>query len=293
MALDPSGLPSTVDAALQAARHLGVDRLDAQVLLSRLLERPRSWLIAHGDEPLDAGLAAQLGPWLERRAEGVPLAYLLGEKEFHGLLLKVSPDVLVPRPDTETLVDWALEVLQSPSLPASARVLDLGTGSGAIALAIKHAKPQTHVTALDASPEALAVARENARRLGLDIHLRVSRWWQDLPGQRFHLAVSNPPYIAGDDAHLPALRHEPRLALTPEGDGLDAFRDIIAESAGHLFPGGWLLLEHGHDQAGSVEALLRQHGFASIATRHDLAGNARCTGGRIDAERPVFALPSP
>ena len=293
MVPDPGGPPWTVDAALQAARGLGVDRLDAQVLLARLLDRPRSWLIAHGDAPLEAHVAAQLGPWLERRAEGVPLAYLLGEKEFHGLLLKVSPDVLVPRPDTETLVDWALELLQPPGLPASARVLDLGTGSGAIALALKHARPRADVTALDASPEALAVAQENARRLGLDVHLLVSRWWRALPGQRFHLAVSNPPYIAGDDGHLPALRHEPRLALTPEGDGLDAFRDIIAGSTGHLFPGGWLLLEHGHDQAGAVAALLGQHGFSSITTRHDLAGNTRCTGGRIEAERAAAPLPPP
>jgi release factor glutamine methyltransferase len=279
-------VPLTVADALRAARGLGVERLDTHLILSHLLDRPRSWLLAHADDPLPPAVVSRLMPWLARRAAGEPLAYLLGEKEFHGLMLKVCPDVLVPRPDTETLVDWALERLRDPpsSRPASPQVLDLGTGSGAIALALKHAHPAAQLTASDTSPAALSVASGNALRLGLDVRFRLGTWWQAVAGQRFDIAVSNPPYIAGDDAHLPALRHEPRLALTPEGDGLAALRAIVEGAPSHLVPGGWLLLEHGHDQAGPVAALLRQQGFTSIATRPDLAGIPRCTGGHLGAD---------
>lgn len=280
---DP-GVPSTVATALLAAKSLGIDRLDAQLLLSHLLDRPRSWLLAHDDTILPAGVLERLMPWLARRADGEPLAYLLGEKEFHGLTLAVSPDVLVPRPDTETLVDWALALLRDtgmvPPWPEAPGVLDLGTGSGAIALSIKHGHPGAQVTALDASPNALKVAIGNATRLGLDIELMHSEWWRNVSGRRFHLAVSNPPYIAGDDQHLAALRHEPRFALTPEGDGLQCLRDIIQEAPDHLLPGGWLLLEHGHDQSRQVTDLLKARGFSFVSTRFDLAGLARCTGGR-------------
>ncbi len=272
--------PPSVAAVLRTARAAGVDPLDARLLLGALLGRPPSWLLAHDDTLLDEPQAARIGAWLARRAAGEPLAYLLGEKEFHGLMLQVSPDVLVPRPDTETLVDWGLELLRGPlAAIAQPAVLDLGTGSGAIALAVKHKHPPARMAALDASAAALAIARANARRLALDGEWLEGSWWQAVGGRRFHLALSNPPYIAGDDRHLAALQHEPRQALTPEGDGLACLRDIIRDAPAHLEPGGWLLLEHGYDQAEAVTRLLRDAGFSEVSTRLDLAGLPRCTGG--------------
>jgi release factor glutamine methyltransferase len=261
--------------ALLDARARSVARLDAQLLLGHLLQRSREWLLAHDEAELTA---AQCHAWqtlLSRRAAGEPLAYLVGEREFHGLALQVSPAVLVPRPETEGLVDWALERL--PKAPA-ATLIDLGTGSGAVALAIKHRMPWVDVTASDASAEALEVARANARRHRLTIEFAAGDWWQAVGGRTFGLAVSNPPYIAGSDPHLAALAHEPRAALTPEGDGLAALRRLIADAPAHLLPGAWLLLEHGHDQAGAVQALLRERGFGVPETRPDLSGLPRCTG---------------
>jgi len=270
-------MTTTVDAALRAATAAGVDRLDAQLLLAEVLGQSRTWLFAHGDDAVSSEALARFQDWAGRRAAGEPFAYLVGRKEFHGLLLDVSSAVLVPRPDTETLVAWALERIRE--VPA-ARVADLGTGSGAIALALKHSEAGAHITATDVSPDALAVARGNATRLGLDVEFLAGPWWTPLAGRRFHVVASNPPYIAGDDHHLAALAHEPRLALTPEGDGLRSLREIIDGAPAHLEPGGWLLLEHGHDQAGAVAALLADRGFTDVSTRHDLGGNARCTGGR-------------
>jgi release factor glutamine methyltransferase len=281
----PADAPAaTVDCALAQARRAGVDRLDAHLLLGWVLQRPRSWLIAHDDHRLDPVQAQAFAEACARRASGVPVAYLLGEREFHGLVLQVTPDVLVPRPDTETLVDWALDCLACLAL-ARPRVLDLGTGSGAVALAVAHRWPAAEVTATDASPAALAVAQANADRLGLPVTTRLGDWWQALPAMQppFELVLSNPPYIAGDDPHLGALQHEPRLALTPGGDGLQALRDIVAGATGHLSPGGWLLLEHGWNQADEVAAMLRGAGFDAIASRRDLAGQPRCTGGRRPA----------
>ncbi|MEY4563950.1 MAG: hypothetical protein RLZZ618_3227 [Pseudomonadota bacterium] len=273
-------LGPTLAEVLQQARALGVDRLDTQMLLSTLLDRPRSWLLTHDDTVLSPEQTERMSAWLARRAAGEPLAYLVGEKEFHGLTLQVSPDVLVPRPDTETLVDWGLELLAGPLTPHTPpTVIDLGTGSGAIALAVKHRHPAALVTALDASVPALAVAEANALRLQLDISLLPSHWWQAVAGRRFHLALSNPPYIAGNDVHLAALHHEPRSALTPEGDGLQCLREIVREARAHLEPGGWLLLEHGYDQADAVTQLLLAAGFSNVQTRTDLAGMPRCTGG--------------
>ncbi len=268
---------NTVADVMAQARARGVDRLDAQLLLAHVLQQSRSWLLAHADAALIDDQRELLQRFLGRRATGEPLAYLLGEKEFHGLVLRVSPAVLVPRPDTETLVDWALEVLHDAASP---RVLDMGTGSGAIALALKHACPAAQLTALDSSPQALAVACDNAQRLKLDILFLQSDWWHGLTGQRFDMIISNPPYIAGDDEHLAALQHEPQMALTPGGDGLGALRHIVAGAPQHLQPGGWLLLEHGHDQASAVASLLRAQGFEAVTTRHDLAGHGRCSGGR-------------
>ena len=267
----------TVADVLAGARTRGVDRLDAQLLLAHVLRQQRSWLLANDECTLSADQLEQVHDLIDRRAGGEPLAYLVGAKEFHGLSLHVSSAVLVPRPDTETLVDWALELMRDATAPS---VLDMGTGSGAIALALKHRHPEARVTALDASAEALAVARGNAERLQLDIPLLVSDWWHSVAGQRFDFIVSNPPYIAGNDVHLAALRHEPLMALTPGGDGLGALRHLIAGAPQHLESGAWLLLEHGHDQAAAVAELLREQHFVSVTTRHDLAGHGRCTGGR-------------
>lgn len=268
--------------ALAAAHALGLDRIDASRLLGHHLQRDRAWLIAHDDAPLATAQAEAFAATCQRRAAGEPLAYLVGEREFHGLRLQVTPDVLVPRPDTETLVDWALHLLRTPSWGAAApRVLDLGTGSGAIALAVAHRHPAAQMSATDLSPAALAVAAGNARQLGLAVAWAEGSWWAAVaPGARFDLLLSNPPYIAGDDPHLPALRHEPMLALTPGGDGLGALRLIIAGAPAHLVPGGWLLLEHGWDQADAVAALLQAAGFEAISARCDIEGRPRCTGGR-------------
>lgn len=272
----------SVVQALARARALGVERLDAQLLLARALACSRTWLLAHDDTQLNQAQALQFGVDLQRRSEGVPLAYLLGEKEFRGLSLRVSPAVLVPRPETEVLVDWALELLGGGmSAIERARVVDLGTGSGAIALAIKHAWPDADVCATDFSPAALAVAIANAERLTQTIDFCAGSWWNALGQRRFHLAVSNPPYIANTDRHLPALRHEPALALASGADGLEAMRIIVRGARNHLFSDGWLLLEHGHDQAPPVRELLRSSGFTGICTREDLAGLPRCTGAHL------------
>jgi len=278
----PGHAAATVAQTLAQARALGLDRVDAQALLGHVLQRERSWLIAHDDSLLSSEQQRHCAALFQQRADGVPVAYLLGEREFHGLLLKLSPAVLVPRPDTETLVDWALELLPAER---RARVLDLGTGSGAIALAVAHRRPAAQVWATDLSADALAVARDNAQRLGLALQFAAGAWWQALPATgvpelRFDLVLSNPPYIAGDDPHLPSLRHEPLMALTPGGDGLGALREIIAGAPARLRPGAWLLLEHGWDQAEAVGRLLRDAGFSEASTRRDIEQRPRCTGGQ-------------
>jgi release factor glutamine methyltransferase len=279
-----------VDAALAQAQQRGLDRYDAQALLALVLERPRSWLLAHGDARLGIEQAAGFAEALARRAAGEPLAYLRARQEFYGLDLAVGPEVLVPRPDTETLVVWALERLADRGDPAPApTVLDLGTGSGAVALAIARHLPDARVSAVDASAEALAVARANGTALGVDVAWRLGDWFGALADAeaRFDLIVSNPPYIAEGDPHLAALTHEPRLALISGPDGLDAIRTIVAGAPGHLNDGGWLLLEHGHEQGGAVAGLMKDAGFAGIGLRRDLAGRPRCTGGQIGVKRSV------
>lgn len=268
--------PASIASALAAAMRDGLERLDAQLLLGHVLGQSRTWLLAHDDDALPSAQQAQFDALVRRRVDGEPVAYLLGEKEFYGLMLRVSPAVLVPRPDTETLVDWALELLRARPSP---RVVDLGCGSGAIALALKRHAPQAQVSAVERSADALAIARGNAQRLQLEIDFQSGDWWQATPGRRFHLAVSNPPYIAAADPHLAALRHEPLAALTPgDTDGLSDLRSIVAGAPGHLEPGGWLLLEHGHEQAGAVAEMLNTR-FTNVMTRTDLAGRPRCTGG--------------
>lgn len=272
---------TTVGQALVRAAAAGLERLDAQLLLGHVLEQPRPWLIAHDGDMLAPAQAAAYASLCARRVAGEPFAYLVGQQEFHGLALKVSPAVLVPRPDTETLVDWALDLLAGDLADrTTAQVVDLGTGSGAIALAVKHRHPAASVSAVDLSPDALAVARGNAEQLGLDVACHAGSWWQPLAGLRFDLVLSNPPYIAGGDPHLAALAYEPTLALTPGGDGLDALRAIVSGAPAHLRRGAWLVLEHGFDQSGAVASLLRAQGFEAVATRQDLAGQPRCTGGR-------------
>jgi len=268
----------TIASALAQARRQGLERLDAQLLLARVLQRPRTWLLAHDEEALTPAQQQAFAAWCRRRADGEPLAYLLGEREFHGLTLQVGPAVLVPRPDTETLVDWALELLRAP-LADEPEVADLGTGSGAIALAIKHRHPRARVAGVERSLPALEVAQANAARLGLAVEWLSGDWWQPLAGRRFHLVASNPPYIAEADPHLLALRHEPAEALTPGADGLSALACVIAGAPGHLHAGGWLLLEHGQDQGDAVRRLLACAGFTAVATRCDLAGRPRCSGG--------------
>ena len=272
----------TIDQALAAARARAVERLDAQTLLGRLVQRPRGWLVAHGDASLTTDQSTQFFSWLERLCAGEPLAYLLEEQAFHGLLLHVEPGVLIPRSDTELLVDWGLEVLQSRASGLGARpsVLDLGTGSGAIALAIKQGQPLACVTAVDSSPKALDVMARNAAACGLAVERVLGHWWSAVRGRRFQLAVSNPPYIAPGDPHLEHLTHEPRTALVAQGDGLADLNAIIDGAATGLEPGGWLLLEHGFDQAAAVRRRLIDAGLRDVQTRRDLGGRERCTGGR-------------
>ncbi|WP_067065607.1 peptide chain release factor N(5)-glutamine methyltransferase [Roseateles chitosanitabidus] len=271
-------VPLTVLGAERAAVAAGLSRQEAQYLLQALLNVSRAWLISHDGDPLDEATTDRFRHWLDRRLDEVPLAYLVGEKEFFGLMLRVTPETLIPRPDTELLVQWALERLDGPRAP---RVVDLGTGTGAIALAIKSGRGDADVRMVDASPGALAVALENAGRLGLAVDGHLGSWFEPLAGQPlFDLIVSNPPYVAGDDHHLDALRHEPRMALTPEGDGLDDLRHLVRAAPDWLRPGGWLLLEHGWDQAEAVMALLRARGFVDVENRRDLGGQPRASGGR-------------
>ena len=265
--------------ALALAHTLGLARIDAQLLLLHTVGRAgsdRAWLLAHDTDAMDEAVHTQFIALCQRRLAGEPVAYLTGRKEFYGLPLQVDARVLDPRPDTETLVDWALEVIAPLASP---RVVDLGTGSGAIALALQSQRTDARVLAVDASADALAVARANAERLGLPVQFHQADWLAGVEGP-FDAIVSNPPYIPSADPHLAALTHEPLQALASGADGLDDIRTIVAQAPTHLRPGGWLLLEHGYDQAEAVQALLATHGFAQVQSRNDLAGIARCTGGQ-------------
>lgn len=275
----------TIAQALATAAALGLGRLDGQLLLLHALGRDpgdRTWLLAHDTDPLEPTRQQAFLQLCERRAGGEPLAYILGHKEFFGLDLLVDPRVLVPRPETETLVEWALAVIPGLTRDSGSGrplVIDLGTGSGAIALAIKKNAAHAHVEAIDVSEAALAVAAANAQALSLEVTFRQSSW---LTGSnaRCDLIVSNPPYVAQGDPHLPALAHEPLGALASGPDGLRDIREIVAQAPTHLAPGGWLMLEHGWDQAGAVRALLTAAGFGAVASLRDLAGIERCSGGQ-------------
>jgi len=272
--------PLTIAQSLQRAQTLGLARIDVQLLHLHALGRDphdRAWLLAHNTDVLTDVQQHRCDQGLQRRLKGEPVAYITGRKDFFGLKLNVDARVLDPRPDTEILVEWALELLP-PAPPKTHRVLDLGTGSGAVALALQHQRAESQVTAVDASVDALAVASANAQRLNLPVHFIHSDWMDAVSGP-FDLIVSNPPYVADDDPHLAALTHEPLQALTSGADGLKDIRQIIAQAPSRLAPGGWLLLEHGWEQAQAVQTLLRQGGLEQVQSRPDLAGKDRCTGG--------------
>lgn len=272
-------LPITLQQALHHTIALGVDRLDAQLLVLHALGRAphdRAWLLTHDTDALPPSAHTALHAAAQRRAGGEPLAYITGYKEFFGLNLAVDARVLVPRPDTETLVEWTLAVL---STRPGARVVDLGTGSGAIALALKATRGDLQVVAVDYSTDALTVAQANAQRLGLDVQFQQGSWLNPVVGP-FDAIVSNPPYIAAADHHLAALTHEPLQALASGADGLDDIRTIIAHAPAHLCSSGWLLLEHGYDQADAVRAMMDQAGLQNVQSRRDLAGIERCSGGQ-------------
>jgi len=267
------------DVLAAATQRLG-ERADAELLLLHVLQRPRSWLFAHADDVLDEEARAAFSALVERRAAGEPVAYITGRRGFWSLDLEVTPATLIPRPETELLVELALERL-SPE--TECRVADLGTGSGAIALAIASERPQARVLASDASEAALAVARRNAQSHGLaNVEFVQGDWLAPLAGRRFTLIASNPPYIEVDDPHLAQgdLRFEPSSALASGADGLDDIRRIVDDARDHLEPGGWLLLEHGWNQSDAVRGLLETAGYAEVFTAQDLESRDRVSGGR-------------
>jgi release factor glutamine methyltransferase len=264
---------------LKVAQALGaLEAREARLLLAAATGFSEASVLAHPERELPAAAEARFRELAARRVRGEPIAYLLGEKEFYGLTLAVNPAVLIPRPETELLVELALA-----RGPAS--VLDLGTGSGAIALAIKRHLPAARVVAVERSAAALAVARRNALKLGLQVEFRHGLWFEPVAGERFDLVVSNPPYVAMGDAHLSQddLRFEPQSALVAGPEGLDALRDIVRGAPSHLNPGGWLLVEHGLGQDAAVRTLLAQAGLEGIATWPDLAGIARVSGGGLES----------
>jgi release factor glutamine methyltransferase len=275
--------PFMTDTVSSALAMSGLVPVDARVLLSHVLGCDRAWLAAHRDAALDATQRTAFQALARRRRDGEPVAYLTGRREFHGLELEVTPDVLIPRPETELLVEMALE---RADREATLDVLDLGTGSGAVALAIAHERPRWRVTGIDVSTAALEVARRNAQRLGVvGVEWLQSDWYAALGERRFDLIVANPPYVASGDDYLTQgdLRFEPQVALASGADGLDAIRHIVADAHARLRDHGWLALEHGYDQAERVRTLLGDERFDRIASRRDLAGIERVTTGRVAA----------
>lgn len=274
-------MTTLANAIRDAANRLASDeaRLEAELLLAHALGRPRSWFYAHAGDLLEACDSQAFEELLRRRDRGEPVAQITGRRGFWSLELLVTPDTLIPRPETELLVELALERLPRTE---PRQVLDLGTGTGAVALAIASERPLADVTATDASEAALEVARDNAGEAGLPLTLLHGDWYQALPDRRFDLVVSNPPYIAQADPHLRQgdLRFEPVSALVSGADGLDAIREISRGARAHLKQGGWLLVEHGHDQGAAVRALFVAAGLVSVATERDLEQRERVTLGR-------------
>ncbi len=279
-------MPTLGEVSRQASQLLETTsdspRLDAELLIAYALNIPRSRFIADPDQVLNAQQLNQIQTLIDRRAQGEPIAYILGCKHFWDLELKVTPDVLIPRPDTELIVETALTLFPAD---ASINVLDLGTGSGAIAIAIARSRPHWHVCASDESRSALTVAIENAEYYQLhNLSLLQSHWFDDLvKDKRFHLILSNPPYIPQNDPHLLQgdVRFEPQQALVSGADGLDAIRYLVAESKQHLQPDGWLMLEHGYDQGDPVRQLFVEHGYQDVQQRKDLGGHVRVTLGKF------------
>lgn len=257
----------------QALRSAGIDRREARLLLAAATGFSEAAVLSFPERALPSPAADLFLQNVERRRRGEPVAYILGRKEFYSLELAVDPAVLIPRPETELLVDLALE--RKPST-----ALDLGTGSGAIALALRKHSPGAKVVAVEASAAALAVAKRNAARHGLQVDFRHGWWFEPLAGERFDLIVSNPPYVATGDPHLADLRHEPAEALAAGADGLDAIREIARQAGAHLVPGGWLLVEHGIGQDAAVRRLFQAGGLEEVQTWPDLTGIPRVTGGR-------------
>lgn len=258
-------------------RHSGLDRSDTLALFTHATGLTRAWLIAHDRDEISPEHLANLQALIARRQAGEPVAYIVGYREFYGRDFAVNPAVLIPRPDTELLVELALA-----RAPQNARVIDLGTGSGCIPVTLKLERPDLELSALDLSPAALETARSNAERLGAAVRFLQSDWLAAVSNESFDLIVSNPPYIHRDDAHLAKgdLRFEPRSALTDEEDGLAHLRHIVSTARAQLTPGGWLLLEHGWDQGADCRALLKQAGYANVTTWQDLGGNDRVSGGQ-------------
>lgn len=269
---------TTIAAVMQS---VPVAQLEARILLGHVTQLSRVQLITHSERTLTTEEAQQLSQLFARRLAGEPIAYLTGEREFFGLSFNVSPAVLIPRPDTELLVELAIE-----HLPPQGHALDMGTGSGAIAIALAHARPDAGVTALDVSPEALAIASGNASKNQVKVDFLRSDWFSALDAQRFALIVSNPPYIVAGDPHLSEgdLRFEPVDALTDHGNGLSDLQTITRDARPYLAPGAWLLMEHGYDQAAAVRELLSTHGYTEVQSWRDLAGIERVSGGRYRAE---------
>jgi release factor glutamine methyltransferase len=274
--------------SLSAAQALSPEeaRRDIQILITRALGIELAGLLAHPERIPEARQSQRYQDMLARRLRGEPVAYILGEREFHGLSFEVGDAVLIPRPETETLVELALELIPER---AERRVLDLGTGSGCIAITLARHRREIRVIAVDASRAALAVAAHNiARHATFNVELRAGSWFAPVAGESFDVIVSNPPYIADGDKHLREgdVRFEPVAALVSGDDGLHALRTIVAGAAGHLQPGGWLAVEHGFDQADTVAGLLRAAGFADLIARSDLAGIPRVAAGRFLAGSP-------
>ena len=261
----------TVDEALRAAP---IDAREARLLLAAASGVSEASIFAWPERALPVPVEERFRDYVQRRCKGEPVAYILGRKEFYGLELSVTPAVLIPRPETELLVDLALE-------RRFASAVDLGTGSGAIALALKHARPWARVSAVDASVEALELAKRNAAALDVEVRFVHGRWLAPLGAERFDIIVSNPPYVSEGDPHLAALAFEPQSALVAGPDGLDALRQIASEAPSHLTTGGWLLLEHGMGQDGAVRELLYAQGLDEVTSWPDLAGIPRVTGGRL------------
>lgn len=269
----------TLGEALIAARQQ-IDRLDARLLLQYATGCTHADLLARPETPVIGPAYEQFSSWVARRASGEPLAYLVGEAEFRGRVFQVSPAVLIPRPETEVLIELALDKLRGQTAP---KVVDLGTGSGIVAISLALEHPAASVMAVDLSAEALSVARNNAGRLGAKVDFCQGDWFAPLAGQRFDLIVSNPPYVADGDPHLAlnGLPFEPQMALTDGADGLNCIRRIVADAVAHLNPGGWLLFEHGYDQGEASRNLLTAAGFKAASTFPDLAGIDRVSGAFI------------